>query len=68
MYYIGFVDKNKPEDWCVNSVNPLYLIINKVFCFVGDENGLKYLKIDRGNKDSILSFCNEVFTGIKTLY
>ena len=26
--YIGYVDKNKPEDWCVNSVNPLYLMIN----------------------------------------
>ena len=31
IYYIGYVDKNKPRDWCVNSVNPLYLIINKVF-------------------------------------
>ena len=30
IYYIGYVDKNK-QDWCVNSVNPLYLIINKVF-------------------------------------
>ena len=36
----------KPEDWCVNSVNPLYLMINKVLCFVGEENGIKYLKID----------------------
>ena len=27
------VDKNKPEEWKVNSVNPLYLIINKVYCF-----------------------------------
>ena len=43
--YIGYVDKNKPKDWCVNSVNPLHLIINKVFCSVGEENGIKYLKI-----------------------
>ena len=28
IYYIGYVDKNKPEDWKVNSVNPLDLIIN----------------------------------------
>ena len=27
IYYIGYVDKNKPEDWCVNSANPLYLMI-----------------------------------------
>ena len=26
-----YADKNKPKDWCVNSVIPLYLIINKVF-------------------------------------
>ena len=26
--YIRYVDKNKPSDWKVNSVNPLYLIIN----------------------------------------
>ena len=24
IYYIGYVDKNKPANWCVNSVNPLY--------------------------------------------
>ena len=46
IYYIGYVDKNKPEDWRVKSVNPLYLMINKVFCIVGEENGVKYLKIE----------------------
>ena len=74
IYYIGYVDKIKPEDCCVNSVNPLYLMINKVFCFVGEENDVKYLKIDKTNKkiedsknlsDSILKFWNEVFTRIK---
>ena len=68
IYYIGYVDKNKPEDWCVNSVNPLYLMINSIFCFAGEENGVKYPKIGKGNKkleDSILSLWNEVFTGIK---
>ena len=68
IYYIGYVDKNKPEDWCVNSVNPLYLMINKVFCFVGEKSGVKHLKIDKGSKkleDSILSIWNKVFSGIK---
>ena len=58
IYYIGYVDKNKPEYWCVNSVNPLYLMINRVLCFVGEKDGIKFLKIDKGNKkveDSILS-------------
>ena len=35
IYYIGYLDKNKPEDWEVDSANPLYLMINRVFCFVG---------------------------------
>ena len=63
IYYIGYVDNNKPEDWSVNSVNPLYLMINKVFCFVGEKNGVKYLKTDKG--DSILLIWNKVFSGIK---
>ena len=68
IYYIGYVDKNKPEDWCVNSVNPLYVMINQVFCFVGEKNVVKYLKIGKGNKkleDSILAIWNKVFSGIK---
>ena len=40
IHYIGYVAKNKAKDWCVNSVNPLYLIINKVFSSVGEENGI----------------------------
>ena len=68
IYYIGCVYKNKPEGWCVNNVNPLYFIINKVFCFVGENDGIKHLKIDKGNKKvkvSILSTWNKVFSGIK---
>ena len=49
IYYIAYVDKNIPKDWCVNSVNPLYLIINKVFCSAGEEHGIKYLKIEKKN-------------------
>ena len=36
--------------------------------FVGEKNGVKYLKIDKGTKmleDSVLSLWNKVFTGIK---
>ena len=43
IYCTGYVDKNKPKDWCANGADPLYLIINKVFCSFGDENGIKYL-------------------------
>ena len=44
IYYIGYVDK-KP-DWNVNSVNPLYLIINRVYGYVSEKNGNKILTID----------------------
>ena len=40
----------------------MYLIVNKVFCFVGKKNGVKYLKIDNGE---ILNKLDQVFNGIK---
>ena len=49
IYYIGYVDKNKPEDWKVKSVYPLYLMINRVFCVAGEENNVKYLKIKKNH-------------------
>ena len=65
IYYIAYADKNKPKDWCVNSVNPLYLIINKVFCSVGEENGIKYLKIEKNHSEPVLNKWNQVFDSIK---
>ena len=46
IYYVGYVDK-KP-DWNVNSVNPLYLIINRVYGSISEENGNKFLTIGKG--------------------
>ena len=43
IYYIGYVDKNPV--WNVNSVNPLYLIINRVYGYVSEKNGNKFLTI-----------------------
>ena len=43
IYYIGYVGK-KPE-WDVNSVNPLYLLINRVYGYVSEKNGNKFLTI-----------------------
>ena len=54
---------NKPEDWKVRSVNPLYLMINRVFCFVEEKDGVKYLKIDKDTKnleDSVLLLWNKL--------
>ena len=60
IYYIGYVDKDKAKEWKINSVNPLYLIVNRVFCLVGEKNGVRYLKIDKG--DTVLKKYDQVFS------
>ena len=59
---IGYVNRDKPSESKVNSVNPLYLIVNRVFCFVGEKNGARHLKIDKG--DTVLKKYDQVFSGI----
>ena len=49
----------------MNSVNPLYLIVNKVFCSVGEERGIKYLKIEKNHSEPVLNKWNQVFDSIK---
>ena len=44
IYYIGYV--NKKLDWSVNSINLLYLLINRVFGSVSEKNGNEFLTID----------------------
>ena len=62
IYYTGFVDK-KPE-WSVNSVNPLYLMINRFYGFFEPKIGDKYLNIDDTSSE-ILKKYNQVFNWIK---
>ena len=64
IYYIGHAIK-KPE-WNVNSVNPLYLMINRIDGFIEEKNGDKYLNIastERNNDE--LKKGSEVWDGIK---
>ena len=49
----------------MNSVNAFYLIINKVFCSVEEENGIKYLKIEKNHSEPGLNEWNQVFDSIK---
>ena len=64
IYYIGYVDKK--HDWNVNSVNPLFLMINRFYGSVSDKNGNKYLTIDNIDKNNnVLKKYDQVFTGIK---
>ena len=64
IYYIGYVDK-KPE-WSVNSVSPLYLMINRIDGFFEQKNGSKYLNIaDTYKNNEVLKKYEQVFNGIK---
>ena len=40
IHYIGYV--TKMAEWNVNSVNPLYLMIDKLDGFIEEKNGDKY--------------------------
>ena len=64
IYYIGYVTK-KPE-WNVNSVNPVYLIINRIDDFIEEKNGDKYLNIaDTDRNNEVLKKYSEIWSGIK---
>ena len=64
VYYIGFITK-KPQ-WNVNSVNLLYLMINKIKGHFEEVDGDKYLIISFENGE-IMQKYQEVFDGIKKL-
>ena len=59
-YYIAYVDKNL--DWNANSVNPLYLTINKVHDYVSRG---KYTKLLVNDKEGAVLKYNQVFVDIK---
>ena len=53
----------KKPDWNVNSVNPLYFIINRFYLSVLEKNSNKYLTTDKN--DDVLKKYDHVFAGIK---
>ena len=64
VYYIGYITK-KPQ-WNINSVNPLYLMINRIKDHFEEVDGDKYLIITSENGD-IMQKYQEVFDGIKEI-
>ena len=50
IYHISYIDK-KP-DWNVNSLNSLYLMINRFYGHIEEENGVKYLIISDVSRNS----------------
>ena len=64
IYYIGYVIK-KPQ-WNIFSVNPLYLIFNKIQDHFEEVDGDKYLIINSEN-GNIMQKYQEVFNRIKEI-
>ena len=63
MYYIGYVTK-KPE-YNINSVNPLYLLIDEIDGFIEEKEGDKYLNIALTDSNSeVLKKYAKVWRGI----
>ena len=53
-------------EWNVNSVNPLYLMINRIDGFIEEKNGDKYLNIaDTDRNSEMLKKYSEVWNEIK---
>ena len=53
VYYIGYVTKK--EEYKINSVDPLHLLIYKIDGFIEDKRGNKYLNIAfTDNNDEVL--------------
>ena len=40
-------------------------MVSKIFCLVGEENGVKYLKVEKNHSDPVLNKWNQGFDAIK---
>ena len=67
IYYIGYVTIKKIGDYNnINSVNPLYLIINEMIGHFEEKNENKYLVLDEIDENKeVLNKYEEVWEGIK---
>ena len=51
----------------MNSVNPLHLLIYKIYCFIEEKSGNKYLNIAfTDNNDEVLKKYKEILSKIKS--
>ena len=67
IYYIGYVTIKKIGDYNnINSVNPLYLMINQMIGHFDEKNENKYLVLDEIDENkAVLNKYKEVWEGIK---
>ena len=63
IYYIGYVTKN-PE-YSINSLNPLYLLVDEIDGFIEEKEGSKYLNIAfTDSNNEVLKKYAELWRGI----
>ena len=66
IYYTGYVTIKKIGDYNnINSVNPLYLMINEMIGHFEEKNENKYLVLDDIDENKVLKKYEEVWEGIK---
>ena len=66
IYYIGYITMKDSEYVKINSVNPLYLIINEVDGYFEEINGNKYLTLVSTDKNKeVLTKYTKLWDGIK---
>ena len=64
IYYIGYVTKK--DEYKINSVNPLHLLVHRIDGFVEEKEGDKYFNITSTDRNSqVLKKYSEVWNGIK---
>ena len=66
IYYIGYITMKDSDYVKINSVNPLYLIIDEVDGHFEEKNGNKYLILDFTDKNKeVLKKYTQLWEGIK---
>ena len=64
VYYTGYITKK--DQYKINSVNPLYLLVHRTDSFIEEKEGSKYLDIVSTDSNSeVLKKYEEVWSGIK---
>ena len=59
IYYIGYVTKK--DEYKINSVNPLYLLVHRIDRFIEEKEGSKYFSIASTDRNSeVLKICRRL--------
>ena len=64
IYYVGYITRR--DEYKINSVNPLYLLVHRIDGFIEEKIGNKYLNIAfTDSNNEVLKKYAEVWSGIK---